>query len=87
MKRSGGVREHFPLFITPRHYFVMELDSEVILMEVQKFPCLYDIRLRDYKNRELKRDCWIAVSKAVVSEEKWEELDESSKTNIGKYCL
>ena len=61
----------------------MELDSELIILEVQKYPCIYDTRNIDFKNREQKRDAWMAITKNVVGE-KWDEMDENRKSDVGK---
>lgn len=59
------------------------LDSELIIVEVQKYPCLYDTNDDDFKNREKKKLSWISVASSVMGEE-WEDMDEKSKNNIGK---
>ncbi|GBM33428.1 hypothetical protein AVEN_55763-2 [Araneus ventricosus] len=59
------------------------LDSELIILEVEKYPCLYDIRRHDFKNREIRNDAWMAVAKNVVGEE-WGQMGEATKSIIGK---
>lgn len=66
----------------------MDQDSEIIIMEVEKFPCIYDIRHKVYKNKELKRDCWIGVSTAVVGEEKTNTAQSATTAFIfNEICL
>ena len=59
------------------------LDRELIILEVEKYRCLYDTKDRDYKNRELKRLSWISVTAGVLGET-WRDMDEGCKANIGK---
>ncbi|GBO09956.1 hypothetical protein AVEN_92069-1 [Araneus ventricosus] len=58
------------------------LDSELMILEVEKYPYLYDSRHNDFKNRELKKDAWMAVTKNVI-EEKWDQMDEKTRSNVG----
>lgn len=60
------------------------LDSEMIILEVQKFVYLYDTCDINFKNREMKRDAWMMVTKNVMGE-KWDQVDENTRSNIGKY--
>lgn len=60
------------------------LDSELIILEIEKYPYLNDKRHSDFKNRELKRDAWMAVTKNVLGE-KWDKMDEKRKSNVGQY--
>ncbi|GBN88286.1 hypothetical protein AVEN_74438-1 [Araneus ventricosus] len=52
-----------------------------MILEVEKYPYLYDSRLNDYKNRELKKDAWMAVTKNVIGE-KWDQMDEETRSKV-----
>lgn len=69
------------IFYNYKSYSYMDyLDSELIILEVQKHPYLYDTRHTDYKNRDKKRDAWLAITRG-----EWDQMDEKTKSNIGKY--
>ncbi|GBN01812.1 hypothetical protein AVEN_31911-1 [Araneus ventricosus] len=53
-----------------------------MILEVEKYPYLYDSRHNDFKNRELKKDAWMAVTKNVIGE-KWDQMDEKTRSNVG----
>ncbi|GBN01342.1 hypothetical protein AVEN_40086-1, partial [Araneus ventricosus] len=57
------------------------LDSELMILEVEKYPYLYDSRHNDFKNRELKKDAWMAVTKNVIGE-KWDQMVEKTRFNV-----
>ncbi|GBM15999.1 hypothetical protein AVEN_108594-1 [Araneus ventricosus] len=57
------------------------LDSELMILEVEKYPYLYDSRHNDFKNHELKKDAWMAVTKNVIGE-KWNQMDEKTRSNL-----
>ncbi|GBM02811.1 hypothetical protein AVEN_51996-1 [Araneus ventricosus] len=84
-----GVRWYFLVFGSSvfgiQDNYIMEycLDSELMILEVEKYPYLYDLRHNDFKNRELKKDAWMAVTKNVI-EEKWDQMDEKTRSNVGK---
>ncbi|XP_014274060.1 uncharacterized protein [Halyomorpha halys] len=59
------------------------LDSDLIILEVQKFPCLYDTSNFNFKNREMRREAWMTVTKNVMGE-KWEQFDENTRSNTAK---
>ncbi|GFU09466.1 uncharacterized protein NPIL_255161 [Nephila pilipes] len=59
------------------------MDSELIILEVQKHPCLYDPKSAEYKNREVKKNAWKSVSKMVAGD-KWAEMDNESKTDMSR---
>ncbi|GBM12451.1 hypothetical protein AVEN_264583-1 [Araneus ventricosus] len=52
-----------------------------MILEVEKYPYLYDSRHNDFKNRELKKDAWMAVTKNVIGE-KWDQMDEKTRSNV-----
>ncbi|XP_067000762.1 uncharacterized protein [Anabrus simplex] len=59
------------------------IDSELLILEVQKHPCVYDMKNQGYKDRDVKARAWTTISKALVGE-KWEELEPEERNNIGK---
>lgn len=61
------------------------IDSERLILEVKHHPCLYNVKNKDFKNRELKRFALKTVTMNVVGGQ-WEEMDENSKDEIGKLC-
>ncbi|CAG9760668.1 unnamed protein product [Ceutorhynchus assimilis] len=50
------------------------LDSERIIVEVEKGPALYNKELKDYSDRNAKEKLWIEVCANVIS--RWHELSE-----------
>ncbi|GBM14336.1 hypothetical protein AVEN_55332-1 [Araneus ventricosus] len=69
-KREDGCQyfEGFPCgkCVCPNEKYC--LDSELMILEFEKYPYLYDSRHNDFKNRELKKDAWMAVTKNVIGE-------------------
>ncbi|GBM89586.1 hypothetical protein AVEN_258652-1 [Araneus ventricosus] len=57
------------------------LDSERIIQEVEKYPNLYDTRVNEFPNRELKKLAWMAVTRSVVGE-KWDQMDEITRSDV-----
>jgi hypothetical protein len=58
------------------------IDSELLILEVQKHPCIYDMKSEHYKDRHMKLNAWVAISKSLVGE--WEELELEERNRIGK---
>jgi hypothetical protein len=61
----------------------MELDSELIISEVEKNPVLYNTGDENYKNRTAKVEAWKRVTEAVVGE-RHTQLDLAQQNDIGK---
>jgi hypothetical protein len=59
------------------------IDSELVILEVHKHPCIYDIKSEHYKDRQMRIDAWIIISKSLGEEFEALELEERNK--IGKY--
>ncbi|GBM33469.1 hypothetical protein AVEN_55790-1 [Araneus ventricosus] len=59
------------------------LDGERMILEVAKYPCLYDISCNDFINHDFKRNAWIAVTKSLIGE-KWDQMDEITRSTVGK---
>jgi hypothetical protein len=47
------------------------IDGELVILEVQKHPCIYDTKSEHYKDRQMRIDAWITISIPLVGEE-WE---------------
>lgn len=43
------------------HCEMSEIDSEILILEVEKHPCLYDLGNENYKNRTAKMAAWMDV--------------------------
>lgn len=59
------------------------IDSELVILEVQKHPCIYDTKSEHYKDRQMRIDAWITISKSLGEE--WEALELEERNKIGKY--
>lgn len=59
------------------------IDSERIILEIERRPCLYDTKCETYKNRMLKVDSWLSVAQNVVGE-KWNDMTNEEKNACGK---
>lgn len=57
------------------------VDSELLIVEVQKRPLLYDVSLPDYNDRVKKARCWDEVCEQVVAN--WDELSPPERNNRG----
>lgn len=53
------------------------LDTDRIIVEVEKRPALYDKALKDYSDRNIKEKLWTEVCANVVP--KWHELSSAEK--------
>jgi len=58
-------------------------DTEKLILEVQNFPCLWDMSSPLYNDRDLKRSCWRKVAECLYPE--WLNLDDKEKEEKGKY--
>lgn len=45
------------------------IDSEILIMEVERHKCLYDVADINYRNRIKKQDAWISVCEVVVGDQ------------------
>lgn len=52
-------------------------DTGVLIMAVEKQPCLWDGNHKDYHNREIKELAWEVVCNEVY--EDWDSMDERDK--------
>jgi hypothetical protein len=58
-------------------------DTEKFICEIQERPALYDIKSKEYSNRELKAKLWIEVGQEVVKN--WADLEDEDKNIAGKF--
>lgn len=65
-------------------YFTMEIDSEMLIIEVQNFPCIYDPRCEDYKNRISKQKAWMEIIRNITEENVWNNLTNEQKNHFGE---
>jgi hypothetical protein len=64
------------------------IDSELVILEVQKHSCIYDTKSEHYKDRQMRIDAWITISKSLGEE--WEAPSTTttrSKHNADTACL
>ncbi|XP_046683288.1 uncharacterized protein LOC124369355 [Homalodisca vitripennis] len=52
-------------------------DTELFINEVSIRPPLWDLKLKDYSNRDLKSKLWIEVARIVLSN--WEQMTNEEK--------
>ncbi|XP_069702672.1 uncharacterized protein [Periplaneta americana] len=58
------------------------IDSELLISEVEKRVCLYDINSGEYHDRNLKTRAWEEVSSIVVP--KWKSMEYAERSNVAK---
>lgn len=63
-------------------YFI---DSQRVIKEVVNYPCLYNPRCDEYKNRALKNEIWGHVTRRVVGDDKYQLLNGEGQYRIGRY--
>lgn len=63
----------------------VDLDCEVIIVDVEKYPILYDKSDCNYKNRDGRVDAWKKVTEGIVGEEKLKDLNPEKRNEISKY--
>jgi hypothetical protein len=59
-------------------------DCEILILEIEKRPALYDCSMKEYSDESFKDRLWGEVCEAVVSE--WSQLDGPEKHERGKQC-
>jgi len=64
--------------------FIEVYDCEMLVLEIERCPALYDCSLKEYSDKGLKERLWGEVCEAVVSE--WSQLDCPEKCEKGKQC-
>ncbi|XP_069702671.1 uncharacterized protein [Periplaneta americana] len=58
------------------------IDSELLISEVEKRVCLYDINSGEYHDRNLKTRAWEEVSSIVVP--KWKSMEYAERSNVAR---
>jgi len=59
-------------------------DCEILILQIEERPALYDCLLKQYSDKGLKDRLWGEVCEAVVSE--WSQLDGLEKREKCKQC-
>ena len=59
------------------------VDSENLILEVQKYPSLYDPNIDEYKDRKIRVDSWFKVTKAIAAGA-WDDMAREEKIKFGK---
>lgn len=59
----------------------MSLDIEVFIEAVKLRPALYDTKIKEYADKNLKKKLWCELCREFV--EKWDELGDKEKTEKG----
>jgi hypothetical protein len=59
-------------------------DCEILILEIEKRPALYDCSIKEYSDKGFKDRLWGEVCEAVVTE--WSQLDGPEKRGKGKQC-
>lgn len=54
-------------------------DTELLIKAIRKHPCLWDVGLKDYHNREIKDLAWEEVCTEVY-EGRWEIASQDEKS-------
>lgn len=57
-------------------------EAEIIILAIEKYPCLWDIHDDDYFNRDVKELAWEKVFKEVIKE--WDTCSQADQENKGK---
>ncbi|XP_073969311.1 uncharacterized protein isoform X1 [Rhodnius prolixus] len=42
--------------------FIGQLNNVALIKEIKKYPCLYDLDKEEYRDINIKEDCWIRIS-------------------------
>lgn len=58
-------------------------DTEIFICEIEKRPAIYDIKSKEYSNRDVKAKMWEEV--AMVMYKNWNELPIQERNKLGRY--
>lgn len=58
-------------------------DTERFIIEVQERPALYEVKSKEYANREIKAKLWMEIGQEVVAH--WADLGPEEKNKAGKF--
>ena len=57
-------------------------DTELFIQDVKKRPALYNIKLKEYSNKILKKELWTEICQLFI--ENWSRLSDKDKSEKGK---
>ncbi|XP_064087404.1 uncharacterized protein LOC135202078 [Macrobrachium nipponense] len=60
-------------------------DTDKFICEVESRPALYNVKLKDYSNRETKAKCWAEIGMAMFKD--WNDKTEEEKNIKGKELM
>lgn len=60
------------------------IESQAVILEVKKYPCLYDPTDKNFRNRDARKEAWFAAATAIIGIENWDPLENGEKDAIGK---
>lgn len=60
----------------------MPLDVELFIGEIEKRPALYNTKLKEYSDKNLKKTLWTELCQKLI--ENWNELGDKDKNEKGK---
>lgn len=61
------------------------LNCELLISEVEKRPALYNFKLKEYNDKNLKEKLWTEVCEALVRG--WNDLSPEEKNEAGRCFL
>lgn len=59
-----------------------DIDTEVLISEVQARPVLWNPENEDYKNRDIRNKAWEDICKTIIP--RFEENNDKIKKKLGK---
>lgn len=62
-----------------------DVDSETLIPLVKARPALYNKKLKEYNDRNIKQKLWLEICDTMVTG--WEELSADEKTQKGTHYL
>ena len=60
----------------------MSVDIELFMEAIKSHPALYDKKVKEYSDKNLKKKLWCELCTQFV--EKWDELSDKEKIEKGK---
>lgn len=60
-------------------------DTEVLISEIERRPCIWDPSTEDYKNKIQKTEAWVEVYTSLYPD--YEEKTREEKQQIGRFYL
>lgn len=59
-------------------------DTEKLILEVQNYPCIWNMSSNEYSNKDIKKACWRKVTECMYGEE-WQHFSEAEKESKGRF--